>query len=51
MRITSPQLQPFDKQRYFADLSYRYGQDQETYTERRERLKELMLFCPAQLNT
>jgi len=51
VRTFPPELQPFDKQRYFADLSYRYDQDQKTYAERRERLKLLMLFCPAQLNT
>ena len=51
MRTFPLELQPFDKQRYFADLSYRYDQDQETYAERCERLTLLMLFCPAQLNT
>ena len=51
MKISPPELQPADKQGCFADLSYRFDQDQETYAERRERLKLLMLFCPAQLNT
>ena len=51
MRSFPPEFQPFDKQRYFADLSYRYDQDKETYAERHEGLKLLMLFCPALLNT
>ena len=51
MRISPPELQVFDKQRYFSDLAYRQDEDEQRYSEWRERLKLLLLFAPQQLNT
>lgn len=49
MQIVPPELVLFDRKRYMSDLDYRFECDQETYSERHERM--LQLFHPEYLNT
>lgn len=39
--ICPPELQPFDRNRYFSDLNYRVECDEELIGERYERLRLL----------
>ena len=38
MHIIPPELEPFDRRKYFDDIEYRELVDNETYGERHERL-------------